>query len=197
MTYAALLLLAAYLIGSIPFPVIVSRLVRGVDLRQHGSGNMGALNAGRVLGKRWFPVVMLLDLSKGLVATYMALRLLPGFVGVTPLTAAALGGFLVVAGHCFPVFAGFRGGVGLAATGGALLVISPALFAVAGGTILAGWALSRNMHVGVAIAALLYPAMGWLLLRDGGAVGAMTAWGLMVCLLHYRDVKAWWMERRI
>lgn len=64
MLTALLVMLACYLIGSIPFPVLVSRYAMGIDLRQHGSGNMGAMNAARVLGKKWFPVVFGLDFAK-------------------------------------------------------------------------------------------------------------------------------------
>lgn len=192
----ALLLLAAYLIGSIPFPVIISRLVRGIDLRQYGTGNMGATNAARVLGKRWFPLVFGLDFAKGLAATYLAMRFLPGFVGLTPTAAAAFGGLLAVVGHCFPLFAGFRGGVGLAASAGALVLLSPWLLLSVGAVILLVWALSRNMYVGVAAAALAYPLLGWLILKEAGTVVAMALWGAVVFLLHGRDLMAWWAERR-
>lgn len=196
MAVAALLLVVAYLIGSIPFPVIVSKFVLGVDLRRHGSGNMGALNAGRVLGKRWFPVVFGLDLAKGAAATYLVTRFLPGAVDLTPTVAAALGGFLVVMGHCFPIFADFKGGVGLAATAGALLVLSPYILATAGAVIPAVWGLTRNMYVGVAVASLAYPFLGWLILKEPGAVAAMAAWGVVLFALHWGDVKAWRAERR-
>lgn len=219
MLYAALLLLAAYLIGSIPFPVIVSRLVRGVDLREHGSGNMGAMNAARVLGKRWFPVVFGLDFLKGLGATYMVMRLLPGFltaaslsvtpaegaplgsavVGgllVTPAVASALGGLIVVVGHCFPVFAGFKGGLGLAASAGAILLISPTLLAATILVILAVWALTRNMYVGVAVSALAFPLLGWRLVGENAAVAIFTVWGVMVFALHWPDLVAWRAELR-
>ena len=195
MITGTLLLLAAYLIGSIPFPILVSRLVLGIDLRQHGSGNMGALNAGRVLGKRWFPVVFGLDLAKGAAATFLAMRFLPGSFDVSPTTAAALGGLLVVAGHCFPVFAGFKGGVGLAASAGALLILSPYILVCAGAAILVVWALTRNMHVGVAGAAVLYPLLAWIILQEPAAVIVMALWGLLVLALHGGDVKAWWASR--
>jgi glycerol-3-phosphate acyltransferase PlsY len=194
MLNAALLLVVAYLIGSIPFPVIVSRLVMGIDLRQHGSGNMGATNAARVLGKKWFPLVFGLDFAKGLAATGLTMGLLPGLVDLSPTVAGALGGFLVVAGHCFPIFAGFRGGVGLAATAGALILLSPSMIFAAGAIILLVWALAKNMYVGVSAAALVYPLLGWLILKETGAVAAMAAWGGMVFLLHWRDLKAWWAE---
>jgi len=196
MVMAALVLLAAYLIGSIPFPVIVSRLVLGIDLRQHGSGNMGALNAGRVLGKKWFPVVMALDLAKGFAATWLAMTLIPGQVSLSPVAAAAFGGLFVVVGHCFPVFAGFKGGVGLAATGGALVAISFPMLGAAALAILVFWAISRNMYVGVAAASLLYPFMGWYILGEIWAVVAMAVWAAVVFALHWKDLKDWSASRK-
>lgn len=202
MVNGLLLLLAAYLIGSIPFPVIVSRLVMGIDLRQHGTGNMGATNAARVLGKKWFPVVFGLDFAKGALATYLVMRFLPGESLMSASVAAALGGFLVVAGHCFPVFAGFKGGVGLAATAGALVVLSPYMLLSSGAVILIVWALTKNMYVGVAAAALAYPFLGWAILKEPGnaaapaTVAALAAWGLMVFLLHWGDLTRWWAGRR-
>lgn len=196
MLTGSLLLLAAYLIGSIPFPILVSKFVLGIDLRQHGSGNMGALNAGRVLGKKWFPVVFGLDLAKGAVATYLANGLLPEALDLTPTLGAALGGLLVVVGHCFPVFVGFKGGVGLAASAGALLILSPAMLAATAAVIVVGWALSRNMYVGVAGAALAFPLLAWLILKEPGAVAALAAWGLVVFWLHLGDLRAWWAKRK-
>ena len=188
MLWTLLIAALCYVIGSIPFPVIVSRLVRGIDLREHGSGNMGARNAARVLGKRWFPLVFGLDLAKGAAAAYLAQQLLPGLAGIDPVLAASIGGLMAVLGHCFPVLAGFKGGVGLAATGGALLVLSWPLLLTASTAILAGWALARNVHVGVAMASLLYPLLGWYWLRLPWPVAALTVWGAVIFLLHWRDL---------
>lgn len=195
MAYAALVLLAAYLLGSIPFPLIVSRLVRGIDLRNHGSGNMGTMNATTVLGKQWFPVVLGLDLSKGLAAAYLAMRLLPGELSVSALAAAALAGLTATLGHCFPVFAGFRGGLGLAASAGALLLISPALLAAALAAIGLLWALSRNLDLAVAGAGLLFPLLGWWLLREIIVVALLAVWGLLIAERHWPRVRRWWRER--
>ncbi|HEY3365697.1 MAG TPA: glycerol-3-phosphate acyltransferase [Symbiobacteriaceae bacterium] len=187
----ALVVGACYLLGSVPFPVIISRLVLGIDLREHGSGNMGATNAARVLGKRWFPLVFGLDLAKGALATYLARVLLPMALPVDPALAAAAGGLAAVIGHCFPIFAGFRGGVGLAASAGALLVVSPWLLLSAGAGILLFWAITRNMYVGVACTALLYPLMGWYWLRAGDTTLVLAAWGLVVFGVHWKDVSKW------
>lgn len=187
--------LLCYLIGAIPFPVIVSRYARGIDLRQHGSGNMGAANAGRVLGKRWFLVVFLLDFLKGAAATYLARLLLPEHTAADGLLAAAIGAAIAVAGHCFPVYVGFKGGLGLAASAGALVIISPWILAAVGASILAFWALARNMYVGTATAVALGPVYAHLLMGRWDVTLTVSLWAAMIVALHMKDVRAWWAAR--
>jgi acyl phosphate:glycerol-3-phosphate acyltransferase len=184
-----------YLIGSIPFPLIVSQLVKGIDLRQHGSGNMGATNAARVLGKQWFAVVFGLDFIKGAAATLLAQQLLPGHIDVAPVVAASVGAFFAVLGHCFPVFVGFKGGVGLAASAGALVIINSWLLVAVGTTILVLWKLSRNMYVGTAAAAAIAPAWAWLLWQRLDVLLAVSVWAALVVFVHMKDVRAWWAGR--
>jgi glycerol-3-phosphate acyltransferase PlsY len=110
-----LLLLASYLIGSVPTALIVGKLVFGVDIRDHGSKNPGATNTLRVLGKKSAVFVLLIDLAKGALATYLPIYF---NLNVEPLYF----GLMAVVGHCFPIFAGFRGGKAIATTAGALLI---------------------------------------------------------------------------
>ncbi|MFN8026144.1 MAG: glycerol-3-phosphate acyltransferase [Acidimicrobiia bacterium] len=108
-----------YLIGTIPNADLVTRLAtRGeVDLRQEGSGNPGGLNAARVLGKKWGLLVIVLDTLKGAVA---------GFVGLAMGDAGAYAaGTAVIAGHCWPVWNGFRGGKGVASAAGSFFAVFP------------------------------------------------------------------------
>lgn len=196
MLLAIVLVVLCYLIGAVPFPVLVSRYAMGIDLRQHGSGNMGAMNAARVLGKRWFPAVFGLDFAKGALAAYLAMRVLPLLVPMDTTLAAAIGACAAVIGHCFPVYVGFKGGVGLAASAGALVIISPWLLVAVGLSILLLWLLSRNMYAGTAFAALLTPLYAWLLLHKAGATAAVTVWALVVFAVHFKDVRRWWAERR-
>jgi acyl phosphate:glycerol-3-phosphate acyltransferase len=198
MRWAVPVMLLCYLIGAIPFPLLVSRWVRGIDLRQHGTGNMGATNAARVLGAKWFPIVFGLDFAKGAVATALARLLLPQLAGLhDPVLAATLGAICAVVGHCFPVYVGFQGGVGLAASAGALAVISPWLLLTALAGIGLFWLLSRNMYVGTAASALLAPAYGWALgFREGPQVAAVGVWALVVFGVHFKDVRTWWLGLR-
>lgn len=112
--------LAAYLLGSVPFGLLTGFLVRGVDIREHGSRNIGATNAARVLGWKWFPVVMLLDASKGFGASLAGL-LLSQRGGVD---LALVGGLCSLLGHFFPLYLKFRGGKGVATGLGVVLVLT-------------------------------------------------------------------------
>ncbi|MCH6265066.1 MULTISPECIES: glycerol-3-phosphate 1-O-acyltransferase PlsY [Neobacillus] len=118
------LLLASYIIGSIPTALIIGRLVYGIDIRDHGSKNPGATNTLRVLGKKSAAFVLVIDLAKGALAAA-----LPYFfqLDAEPLYF----GLAAVVGHCFPIFAGFRGGKAIATTAGALLVANLPLLAIA------------------------------------------------------------------
>lgn len=109
----------AYFGGSIPTGLLVSRWVRGVDIRGYGSGNIGTTNVLRVIGAGWAVLVFVLDAAKGALP-----QLLGRYLGLSPL-ALALVGILSVAGHNWSVFLRFRGGKGVATSLGALLAISP------------------------------------------------------------------------
>ena len=117
----------AYLLGSIPFALLVTRLFAGVDIRSQGSGHAGATNAMRTAGWTAGIIVMLLDIGKGYLAVWLAIRF--GSTAAAPIVAGAG----VVIGHCWPVFSGFRGGMGMASGGGALLAIWPLGFVLAVG----------------------------------------------------------------
>ncbi|HYF92868.1 MAG TPA: glycerol-3-phosphate acyltransferase [Symbiobacteriaceae bacterium] len=186
---------ACYLIGAVPFPVIVSRWVMGIDLREHGSGNMGAANAGRVLGRKWFVVVFLLDFLKGAAATYVARLYLPAFSAADGLLAAAIGAAIAVVGHCFPIYVGFKGGLGLAASAGALVVINFWLLAAVGISILVLWSLARNMYVGTAAAVALGPVYAHILMQRWDVTLTVGLWAALIAVLHFPEVRAWWRAR--
>lgn len=121
-----LLVVLAYLIGSIPTSVWVSNYFFDIDIRDHGSGNPGATNSYRVLGSRWGTFVMIVDMLKGIAAVKLSL-LLPEYAdNEVNLQNLQLGlGFAAVVGHIFPIWADFRGGKGVATLFGIVLGISP------------------------------------------------------------------------
>ncbi|MCY7783614.1 MULTISPECIES: glycerol-3-phosphate 1-O-acyltransferase PlsY [unclassified Bacillus (in: firmicutes)] len=117
----ALLIILAYLIGSIPTGLIVGKLAKGIDIREHGSGNLGATNAFRTLGVKAGSVVIAGDILKGTLATALPFLM---HVDIHPLLA----GVFAVLGHVFPIFAKFKGGKAVATSGGVLLFYAPLLF---------------------------------------------------------------------
>ncbi|MBE3569552.1 MAG: glycerol-3-phosphate 1-O-acyltransferase PlsY [Bacillales bacterium] len=145
-------ILIAYLLGSIPSGLIVGKLFYGVDIREHGSGNLGATNAFRTLGIKAGSVVIVADILKGTLAT-----LLPIWFGADlhPLIA----GMAAAIGHSFPIFAGFRGGKAVATSGGVLLAYEPALFLLLVAAFLISLYISKYVSLSsiiVAIIAVIY-----------------------------------------
>jgi glycerol-3-phosphate acyltransferase PlsY len=139
----------AYLLGSMPFGYWIGRL-RGVDLRAEGSGNTGATNALRVLGRKLGVLVMALDIGKGTLAVLIAAQL--GGTGTEVLAATA-----AVIGHAFPVFLRFKGGKAVATGAGAMLGLAPITAVIAFAVWLAVIALTRYVSVASQIAAELFP----------------------------------------
>ncbi len=149
-------MLVAYLLGSIPFGFIFAKLFRNTDIREHGSGNIGATNVLRVMGWKLALPVFILDLLKGFLAVFLAKALDGG--SLLPLAA----GILVMLGHSFPMFLGFKGGKAAATAIGVLLALSGwvtlALFAAA--TII--FAITRYVSLASIVGSLLVPIFFWL-----------------------------------
>ena len=143
----ALVLPGAYLLGSISWGLIVGKMTRGVDVREHGSGATGMSNVLRTVGPRLAVLVLVLDVSKGVIGVLLA-RLVIG----APV-AEALAGFLVILGHNWPVFSGFKGGRGVTTGVGGLAVMSPVAAAIALGVFVSAIAASRYVSLGSVLAA--------------------------------------------
>ncbi|MDD2471637.1 MAG: glycerol-3-phosphate 1-O-acyltransferase PlsY [Dehalococcoidales bacterium] len=126
-----LVALLGYIIGSIPWGLITGRIIARVDIRQYGSGRTGGTNVLRTLGRRAFLLVALLDIAKGVVSVLIAGAILGGDIlsignsGLGAIFAQILAGMAAVTGHVWPVFAGFRGGRGVATFFGALIAMCP------------------------------------------------------------------------
>lgn len=138
-----LLPFSAYLVGAIPFGVIVSRVFACQDVRQMGSGNIGATNVARTAGKKLGILVLALDTVKGALPTYVAIRWFPQH----PWIQAATGGAAIV-GHVFPIYLGFRGGKGVATSLGVFAVLTPWATAVGVGVFSLGAAIFRTIALG-------------------------------------------------
>jgi glycerol-3-phosphate acyltransferase PlsY len=158
MVPALLSLAAAYLLGAIPTSYLAARLIAGIDLREHGSRNLGATNLYRVLGWRYAIPVGLLDAVKGLVPVLVfAPRVSPSqlFALVCGLTA--------VLGHVFSVFVGFKGGKGVATAAGVMLGLTPAALGVAAALWVGLVYLTGYVSVGSIAAAAVFPLAVYLL----------------------------------
>jgi glycerol-3-phosphate acyltransferase PlsY len=160
----AIIAILSYLVGSIPTSIIVARITKGIDIRQHGSGNAGGTNVIRVLGWKSGVFVILMDMAKGLCSTLIISRMMYGpipFENVTPFDDLTLvqiiAGCAAILGHVWTVFAGFRGGKGIATAGGMLLGIAPLEVAVAFGVFLIVFMISNYVSLGSLSAAVAFP----------------------------------------
>lgn len=143
---------ASYLLGSVSFSILIARWVKGIDIRQHGSGNAGATNTLRVLGKGPAAAVFLLDVAKGIAAVLIGQWLGDGEIWVPILCGAA-----AITGHNWPIWFRFKGGKGIATTIGVMATIAfwPAL--LAGIVAIAAIAITRYVSLGSLIFAALLP----------------------------------------
>ena len=180
----SVLLAAAYLAGAVPFGFLIAR-AQGVDIRTVGSGNVGATNVFRSVGKGWGLLTFFCDALKGFLPAYGFPVLARAWTGAEPPAVfGMLCGLAAIVGHNWPVFLHFKGGKGIATSAGALLGAAP----LAAGSGLAGWLavflLSRYVSVASIAAAVLVPAAGWWLYGRAGCalpalltlLGALAVW---------------------
>jgi glycerol-3-phosphate acyltransferase PlsY len=188
----AAVVLAAYLIGSIPFALILARRW-GADLRQVGSGNLGAANVMRASGVGAGVLVAALDIAKGAASVWMAERV----GGDAALPAAA--GLAAIVGHVYPVWLRFRGGKGVATACGVFSMLTPlavppalAIFAVV------VW-LTQYVSLGSVLASMALPPIAYALGSPAPAVTAAAAASALIVFRHRSNVSRMWMgtERRV
>ena len=151
-----ILVVVAYLLGSIPFGYLIVRRKSGADIRETGSGGTGATNVSRRAGKAAGVLTLLLDAAKGRVAVLIA-KSVSGDDWVIAVAAIA-----ALVGHIFPVWLGFRGGKGVATGVGIFLVLAPIAVLLSGVVFVAIVALTRYVSLGSIIAAVLIPVFVWL-----------------------------------
>ena len=172
----------AYLLGSIPTSVWLGRALKGMDLREHGSGNAGATNAFRVLGKGIGTIVLLLDMLKGFLAVNLVVFQNELDQGTEAFMILRMGlGITAVLGHIFPLFAAFRGGKGVATVTGVALALHPLGALAAVGVYLLVFLLTRISALGSLIAVLSYPI--WIILVFSADYLSLRIFSLLVVLL--------------
>ncbi|MCB0119305.1 MAG: glycerol-3-phosphate acyltransferase [Anaerolineales bacterium] len=185
--------LLGYLFGSLPFSIWVTRFVKNVDVRDAGSGHATTTNTIRQAGFGWGALVLVLDIAKGFLPTWLAVRY-SGEVWVVALTVT-----FAVIGHCWPVFAGFRGGMGLATTGGGILAVSPLGFLISLGTLILLVLVIRHAARASVLAGLLVAPALWLFqIRDAAFWAALGA-GLVIAVRFLidwnRQYRELWLDR--
>jgi len=182
-----LILILAYLLGSIPSGLIVGKLFYGMDIREHGSGNLGATNTFRTLGKKAGSVVTVADILKGTLATY-----LPLIFGVSAGLHPLLVGLVAVVGHMFPIFAGFRGGKAVATSGGVILAYSPLLFILVVAVFLISLKVSKYVSLSSIISgifAMVYTLIDMIINHDWLFFVVIFALSFFVIYRHRANIK--------
>ena len=181
--------LVAYLLGSIPTGFLVAK-ARGVDIRTVGSGNIGATNAFRVLGKGFGIFVLLMDAFKGWVAVIIGAwaveQLLPGApLGYLRLTA----GVAAILGHNFTCWLNFKGGKGIATSAGVLIALVPTALAIILAIFIILFVTTRYVSIGSIGAAFSLPFATWFTTRDVGLTAVMSAIGALAILKHRKNIQ--------
>lgn len=170
---APAVIVLAYFIGALPTGLILVRVLRGEDIRKHGSGNIGAVNVLRVAGPAVAATVLLVDVLKGLVPVLLALR-----AGLAPWAVVAAG-LAAIAGHNWSIFLGFRGGKGIATSFGVLVGLSLQAALVAAAIWIVAVAITRFSSLGSLLAVVSVPITLWRLRTPSEYV----AFGVIAALL--------------
>jgi len=186
----AILIVLAYLIGSIPTAVWVSKKVYGIDIREHGSGNAGATNTFRILGSKAGSMVMLVDMLKGFIA--VKLSILSAYTWTSePFVNLQVGlGLAAVVGHIFPIWADFRGGKGIATLFGMILAIQPLVAVSLVGVFLLMLYLTRYVSLSSISASVAFPLLILFIFREPELSYRVfaIATACLVILTHYKNI---------
>jgi glycerol-3-phosphate acyltransferase PlsY len=187
-----LILIAAYLLGSIPFGYLIVRASVGADVRETGSGGTGATNVTRRAGKFAGVVTLLLDAAKGALAVYLARKYFAPDFGINWWVAGAA--VMAIVGHMFPVWLGFRGGKGVATGVGAYLMLSPLAVVGAAVIFLLVVIATRYVSLGSMLATAAFPILVWLLSRFRPIEGlkeiltASAIGGALIVFMHRANI---------
>jgi len=188
--------LLGYISGSLPFSVWITRLLKGVDVRDVGSGHATTTNTIRQAGFAAGALVLVLDIAKGFFPTWLALHFAPAAsrTWIVALTAA-----LAVTGHCWPAFAQFRGGMGLAAASGGLLAANPLAFLIATAILIVLTLVLRHGARAGVLAGLLIAPSFWLCGLRGVEFWIAVAGGFVIFVRFFNDwnrkYRELWLDR--
>ena len=186
-----LLIVLAYLIGSIPSAVWISKYFFGIDIREYGSGNAGATNTYRVLGSKWGTYVMVIDMLKAIVAVKLAFFLPDAHEHELYLINLQIGlGLAAVVGHVFPIWANFRGGKGVASLFGMVLGIQPNVALCCVGIFILVLFLTRWVSLSSILAGVAFPIFILLIFNEPEHLYRVFAVivALMVVFTHQKNI---------
>ncbi len=176
-----LTIIVCYLLGSFPASYLVGKILRGIDIRKFGSGNVGATNTFRVLGAGPGILVLLVDIAKGVISVSLVAPYVASHFSI-PFTLAwlrILAGVSVIAGHNWSVFLGFKGGKGVATSAGVLLGMSPGVLGLVAVVWLVVTAASKYVSLGSITSAVSLPVFMWL----SGGEKATLFFGIAIAIL--------------
>jgi len=171
--------------GSIPFGLVLGKL-KGIDVREVGSGNIGATNVARSLGKRLGMLVLLLDVLKAAIPTMIAKTLVAR--GELPLEYLAYVAIAAIVGHCYPVWLRFRGGKGVATSLGVFLVVDPLLAGFGFAIFALLYAIFRISSIGSVAAALAFPVLLYLLDRPTPLIALGVVGAAIIVVKHRSNI---------
>jgi len=178
----------AYLVGGIPFGLMVGKVFFGVDVRKHGSGNVGATNVFRTLGAKPGAAVLLLDAFKGAAAVLVASLLHPEHLGPTASDWVLIGAmFTALLGHSYSPYLGLRGGKGVATAAGALLVLTPYAWPILVVTFAVVVLLSRIVSLGSVVIAVEFPLLMLLLYPERPAFITLSILASALVIWRHKD----------
>lgn len=186
-----LLIISAYLIGSIPTAVWISKAFFGIDIRDYGSGNAGATNTFRILGSRWGSIVMIVDVLKGIVATSLYILLPYYLTDEWDRTNFMVGlGLAAVLGHIFPIWADFRGGKGVATLFGMIIAIQPLVAVCCVGVFLMVLYLTRFVSLSSILASVAFAVFILFIFNEKEPLyrAFAIAVALLVILTHQKNI---------
>ena len=187
----AIIAVLSYLLGSIPFGYLLVRIFRGEDVRQSGSGNIGATNVSRkspVLGV----LTLLLDALKGTAAVVLSYKVADRMVAIPTLEQMALAALVAVIGHMFPVWLKFRGGKGVATGLGSFVLIAPKAVLVAVFVFILVVAISRYVSLGSIVAVAAFPIAAWLIGQfdiSPIALAMISLASLLIVVRHHENIR--------
>ena len=181
----------AYLVGSIPSAVWIGKLLYGIDVRQHGSGNAGATNVIRVLGYKAGIPVLIIDVLKGWVAVQLAYLFPHAAFSADTLTYIRIGlAIAAVLGHIFPVYAGFKGGKGVGTLAGAGIALFPLALLIVFGVFVLTLALTRYVSLSSILGAITFPFIVWFITGEHhpGLVILSILVALFIPVTHRKNI---------